>query len=247
MRPLFARPSMLGAMLALLVGGGVYTYVSGTQTDSGTGTRVAVVVAAQDIPARSRIEPAQLQLRELPADGVHSLAARMPDQVAGKFAIGPIRAGEQVLTADVSTAPGGSDLANLVAPGMRAMSFAISDASAAGGFVSPGDHVDVIAVFDSDKAASVIASDLEVLAVSAALLGSQPPAKDAKDQNKSPTSVSATVTVAVTPDVATRLALGEVMGVLRVAVRHTGDDGAAAAGTTELRQLLGVLSIGAPR
>ena len=64
MRPLFARPSMLGALLALLVGGGVYTYASGTQEDGG-GRRVAVIVALQDIPARTKIDPTLLQLKEL--------------------------------------------------------------------------------------------------------------------------------------------------------------------------------------
>jgi pilus assembly protein CpaB len=237
---------MLGAMLALLVGGGVYTYASGTG-DGGAGPRVAVVVAAQDIPARSKIEPAQLQVKQLPADAVHVLAARNADQLVGKFTSGAVRAGEQVLTVDVNNGVGGSDLAGLVKPGMRAMAFGVSDASAAGGLVSPGDHIDVIAVFDEDKAALVIASDIEVLAVSTALLGSQVPEKDAKTTNSNPTSITATVTVAVPPDVAPRIAMGEVLGSLRVSVRRTDDAGTAATSPTDLTQLLGVLAVGAGR
>ena len=247
MRPLFARPSMLGAMLALLVGGGVYTYTSGTQDQGGVSSaRVAVVVAAEDIPARSAIQPTQLRIKELPAEATHALAAKTPDQVVGKFSTRPLRAGEQILAPDVSAVQTGSDLANLVKPGMRAMAFGVSDASAAGGFVTPGDRIDVIGVFDQEEAAVVIASDLEVLAVSTALLGSKPPEKE-ELPNKNPTSITATVTVAVTPDVAPRIAVGETLGVLRVVVRHTGDDGAASTVPVDLKQLLGVLAAGPAR
>ena len=246
MRPLFARPSMLGALLALLVGGGVYMYASGTQ-DDGPSRRVAVVVALEDIPARTRIQPTQLQLKELPVDGVHVLAARSPEQLVGKFTGSAVRAGEQVLTVDVNDGKSGSDLAGLVKPGMRAMAFGVSDASAAGGLVSPGDHIDVIAVFDNDKAALVVADNLEVLAVSTALIGSQPEEKDAKTTNPNPTSITATVTVAVSPEVAPRIAMGEVLGALRVAVRGSGDAGNVAASPTGLEQLLGVLAVGVNR
>jgi pilus assembly protein CpaB len=246
MRPLFARPSMLGAMLALLVGGGVYTYASGTQTDGGSsGPRVTVVVAAQDIPARTKIEANHLATKELPAEAVLPEAARSADQVVGKFALGPLRTGQQILAAHVGVSQGGSDLAGLVQPGMRAMAFGVSDASAAGGLVSPGDHIDVIAVFDEGGAAVVVASDIEVLAVSAALLGSEPVQKDAKAaSNQSPTSVNATVTVAVSPDIAPRIAIGEVLGSLRVSVRRAGDLGSSDAAATSLTQLLGVLALG---
>jgi pilus assembly protein CpaB len=248
MRPLFARPSMLGAMLALLVGGGVYTYVNETQAAAGPRTaRVAVVVAIDDIPARSRIEATQLRLKEVPADAVHTLAARTPDQVVGKFTTRAIRADEQLLAPDVSAVQTGSDLAHLVKPGMRAMAFGVSDASAAGGFVSPGDRIDVIAVFNSAEAAVAIASDLEVLAFSSALLGSTPPTRDPSETNNSPTSVNATVTVAVSPDVAARIAIGEVLGVLRVVVRNTGDTGVTAATPVDLKQLLGALAGGPGR
>ena len=246
MRPLFARPSMLGALLALLVGGGVYMYASGAEGDGG-GRRIAVVVALQDIPARTKIEPTQLQLKELPADAVHILAARSPEQLVGKFTSSAVRVGEQVLTVDVNDGQSGSDLAGLVKPGMRAMAFGVSDASAAGGLISPGDHIDVIAVFDNDKAALVVADNLEVLAVSTALIGSQPQEKDAKTTNTSPTSITATVTVAVPPDIAPRIAMGEVLGALKVALRGTGDTGNVAASPTGIEQLLGVLAVGVAR
>ena len=165
----------------------------------------------------------------------------------GKFTNSVVRAGEQVLTVDVNDGQSGSELAGLVKPGMRAMAFGVSDASAAGGFVSPGDHIDVIAVFDGDKAALVLADNLEVLAVSTALIGSQLQEADAKTANSNPTSISATVTVAVAPDIAPRIAMGEVMGELRVALRGTGDTGSVAASPTDLTQLLGVLAVGANR
>lgn len=251
MRPLFARPSMLGAILALLVGGGAYVYMSGSD-GGGSGPKVDVVFAAQDIPARSKVEAVALTVKAVPAESVHPLALRGVEgvnQAAGRFILAPVRAGEPILSADLSTASSGGDLATLVREGMRAVSIAVSDASAAGGLIAPGDHIDLIGIFSEDKTASLVASDVEILAVSKALIGT-PPSAEAKTANSNPTSVNTTVTLSVTPEMAPRIMVGEVLGTLRVSLRRSGDNAPAPATTAQLNQLLLPLSTGsaaAPR
>ncbi len=248
MRPLFARPSMLGAILAVLVGGGAYAYL-GNSGGGASGPRVEVVFAAQDIPGRSKVDPATLVVKSVTADSVHPLALRGVEgvnQAAGRFTVAPIRTGEPLLSADLSNATAGGDLATLVREGMRAVSIAVSDASAAGGLIAPGDHVDLVGIFSEDKTASVIASDVEILAVSKALIGT-PQAQDPKAPNSSPTSINTTVTLSVSPEMAPRIMVGEVLGTLRLSLRRAGDTTPATASTAQLNQLLLPLSIAAPR
>lgn len=245
MRPLFARPSMLGALLALLVGGGAYVYLSGSQSGSGTAKTVPVVVAAADIPVRTRVEAAQLVVKQIPADLALPQAIRSVDAAVGRFVLAPVRVGEQVLAPDLGDAPNGSSLAQLIPAGKRAISFGVSDAIAAGGLIAPGDRIDVVGVFKDEKAAAMVASNVEVLAVSTALIGSESAPKSEKaTPNTSVTQVSATVTVAADVDVAQRIAMADELGALRVAVRRPSDNTADTTGTTELKQLLGVLSVG---
>lgn len=56
----------------------------------------------------------------------------------------PILAGEPVIEAKLARPGQGGVLAMLVAPGMRAVSVPIREETAAGGFIQPQDHVDVM-------------------------------------------------------------------------------------------------------
>ncbi len=246
MRPLFARPSMLGAILALLVGGGAYTYLSGNGGGS-SGAKVEVVFAAQDIPARSKIEAANLTVRAVPAESVHPLALRGLDgvnQAAGRYTLAPLHAGEALLSADLSTATTGGDLATLVRDNMRAVSIAVSDASAAGGLIAPGDHVDLIGIFAEEKTAALVASDIEILAVSKTLIGTQAP-DDKQAGSSSPTAINTTVTLSLTPEMAPRIMVAEVLGTMRLSLRKAGDNTASPAVSAQLNQLLQPLNVGA--
>ncbi len=239
MRPLFARPSMLGAIMALLVGGGAYSYLG---TDTGPAApRVTVVVAAEDIVGRSKIAAPQLLVKDFPAEAVHPLAVRTPDQAVGKFTLVPLRAGEPLIAADLSATPGNGDLATLVREGMRAVSIAVSDAGAAGGFIAPGDHIDLVGIFGEERLATFIASDIEVLAVSNALIGTPPPGKQ---PNGSPNAVNTTLTLSVTPEMAPRIIVGETLGMIRVSLRRAGDVAPAPNVQVKLDQLLQPLATG---
>jgi len=247
MRPLFARPSLIGAVLALLVGGAAYVYLSDAEsTTTSAVERTTVVVATRDVAVRGRVLVDDLELREVPVEAVHPLAVRDIAAAVDLFALSTIRAGEQVLSVDLGTQPGGSALSKLLPSGMRALSIGVSDAMAAGGLVEPGDRVDVVAVFEDSKAGAdgsvQVADNLEVLAVSAALLGADTTPDDTR--KTSPTSISATVTLAMSPDVAQRVALADEFGALRIVLRSAGDESIASSRPIELQDIIGVISSG---
>lgn len=225
------RPSILGAVLAVVVGIGTFLYLGDQDAGAAVGGEVemtAVVVAASDLNARVRFGEADLELRELPVSAVHPLAYRSIADVAGQFTANVLASGEQILPHHVSQDVLGGGLAELVPVGQRAISIAISNATAAGGLVSPGDRIDVIAIFTEDAAGrdgtSIVAQNVEVLAISQTVLGDKVDADRATAASSSPQSVSATVTVAVSLEDAQRLSLAESFGDLRVFLRNPDDE-----------------------
>jgi pilus assembly protein CpaB len=125
-------------------------------------------------------------------------------------------------------AGGGGVLAVTLDPGMRAMAVPLSAESAAGGFILPGDHVDVVQSRQMDGpngakkyAAGSVLRNVKVLAI---------------DQNtgkqKTPSVVGATATLEVTPDEAELLALSKAQGELTLTLRSYADTaGASSAGS----------------
>ncbi|MES1925920.1 Flp pilus assembly protein CpaB [Salinisphaera sp. T31B1] len=127
---------------------------------------------------------------------------------------------------------GGSTLAGAIPPGTQAMSLSISDVIAVGGFVQPGDFVDVLVYLRSsgeqvaDSQARILLRKARVLAYQEQLI-----TEDASnDQGGERGRRERTAVLAVPQAETTRVMLGASLGELRLALRGTerhvneGDD-----------------------
>jgi pilus assembly protein CpaB len=204
---------------------------------------VPVLVAAHDISERELLTAADVRLVDVASSGAHPLALRTVDDAVDLYASGFIAAGEQILPHDVSQEVFGGGLAQLVPEGRRAVSIAISNASAAGGLVSPGDHVDVIAIFDEElrgeAGTTIIAQNVTILALSQLVLGEElSVGETSPTAGQSPNAVATTVTVAVSLEDAQRIALAEAFGDLRVFLRHPDDDSEPFAAPVDLESVV---------
>lgn len=140
-----------------------------------------------------------------------------------------IEAGEPVTTqALVPDTKGGNNfLAAMIAPDMRAVSIAVKANTMVGGFLAPGDHVDVILSYapnlpnDAKKfsdeyvrrfASQTVLTNVKVLAVD----------QDAKNQDRQ-AKVGKTITLEVTQEGAQIVALATRMGDLTLALRRIGE------------------------
>jgi pilus assembly protein CpaB len=108
---------------------------------------------------------------------------------------------------------------------MRAVTVAVDPVSGVGGYLKPGDHVDVVATFrtfgiDREAVARTVLQDVQLLA-----LGSQIEKERLRKDGAKPSFSSGkdTATLLVTPAEAERLALAEAEGKLRLALRSAGD------------------------
>jgi pilus assembly protein CpaB len=233
------RALLLSLVVGLLAAFLLFRVVSSTQQTSTTVVTVPVVVAKQDIATRTVVTEAMLTIKQVPPS--LRLAAAFTDakSAVGQMVRSPISAGEQVLTGKVVTDPKNLGFSGGVPAGMRAVSINVTEVAAAGDLIQPGDSVDVIAVFARiDKGpddgsylvkpiesvakrytSATLAQDVKVLAIAQAF--DETPSANAKS-SKTPTDTK-TATLAVTPEDAQKLFLGDETGTLRLAL-HRFDD-----------------------
>ncbi|SAK43701.1 SAF domain-containing protein [Caballeronia pedi] len=183
-----------------------------------------VVVAARDLPAGQPLDAAALTVRMQaePAPGAFSDTAAL----IGRVPLAAIKTGTP-LTADALS----SGLADVVAPGERAVAVRIDETNAVGNFARPGDAVDVFFTLKREGGAAsgdaeisttqarLLLSKVRVLSIGDATLGSG--AATAKSTN--PGSPRTAVLAIRTADV-DALTLAESAGRLVLALRNSADD-----------------------
>ena len=108
----------------------------------------AILVAKQDIPKGSLIDPNMLDTAIIPSKFVQPQAASSLDRVSGMVVVAPISKGEQITLSKLTNTKnaGGGDLAGITPAGKRAISIAVDNIALLGGMVKPGDYVDIIAL-----------------------------------------------------------------------------------------------------
>jgi len=182
--------------------------------DSTRPQQIGVVVAAADIPFGAPIEARHLKKIEMVARERPPGSFTDPADVVGKVATAEILADEVLLERRFVTPGPGSPLAAVLAPEMRAVSVRVDDVVGVGGFILPGNRVDVIAARATGERAyaETILSNVKVLAVD----------QQASADKNAPVVVRA-VTLEVTPDGAEELARAKQLGALQLSLRNPMD------------------------
>ena len=209
---------------------------------------VPVVVAKADIPAGTTITDSMVELRNMAESDVGDQPIGTTADAIGKVARYPVFANEPLLYSKVvvTGANASNDvLRNIIEGGQRAMAIEISQVVGAGGLILPGDHVDIYwvpsKVLQDTAGAVIVAENVEVLAVQQTLEDLAPTAPGLQQEDGAATPVAAgpsqrvpgsqpdpipdaeTVTLMLTPDVASQLFCAASSGEIRLAVRAFGD------------------------
>lgn len=170
---------------------------------------VKVLVASHDLPVGARLTAADMSWQDWPAanlnaafitdgqaaqvapTGAAGVAKKASEAASNMFGgagmtamVGavvrePLLSGEPLIQRKVVRAGEGNYLSVVLTPGMRAIAVPVTVDSAAGGFIMPGDRVDVVLSRDNgDKGLTTqtVLRNLRVLAIDQAV----EPAKDAK-------------------------------------------------------------------
>jgi pilus assembly protein CpaB len=121
-------------------------------------------------------------------------------------------AGEPVLRSKVSEFGEKVTIADLIDPTKRAMAIRVNDVSGVGGFVTPGDRVDVLLTRRLDGDNMITATVLQDIVVRGI--------DQLADEDLDKPNVVRTVTVEVTPEQAQRVALAQEAGTLSLTLRN---------------------------
>ena len=199
---------------------------------------VANAAVARGMPLkRELLKVVNFPSESVPPGSFKSLDELSPANAPPKIALRDIVANEPVITAKIS-GTGAANLSAQLAPGMRAVGMRSSDVSGVGGFVLPGDRVDVLLtrVVGKEKDQNIV----QVLADNVLVLG-----VDQSADAEKPT-VAKAVTVEVTPEQAQSISLGQAVGEVSLALRQTADQTPSARRVMTVAELGGVRPAPAP-
>jgi pilus assembly protein CpaB len=177
-----------------------------------------VVVAKQPLRFGTELNASMLHEAPWPSDALPAGAfAKISDVMSGgrRVVLAAIEANEPVLALKITGAGQRATLSALVKPGMKAVTIRVNDVEGVGGFVLPGDHVDVVLTRQLEKGSAttqVVLQNTRVLAVD-----------QVADDRAAKATVAKSVTLEVDTIEAQKLWLSSSVGSLSLLLRKAGE------------------------
>jgi pilus assembly protein CpaB len=228
------KPARIIVLVIAVVAGGIAALLAGRSDPPPPAPVVQietaeVLIAASDIGLGSTVAAQDMRWQLWPAAGIGSNFIRQNDrpdaidQLAGSIARAPFSAGEPIRESKLIKGTGGGYMAAILPSGMRAISVEVSPETGAGGFILPGDHVDVILsrrdrvaernVGSEVHTSEVILSNVRVLAID----------QTVEEKSGQRVVIGKTATLELSPRQAETLALSRQLGTLSLALRSIVD------------------------
>ena len=227
----------VAALLALIASAGAYKFLSesGRVAEKARLQTVGIVVAVVDIPLGATINTNQVAVSAWPKENYPKDAIADPKTVIGRTALRDFVRGEPVIEGKLVPMNKPAGLLSLRVPqGMRAFSVKVNEVVGVGGFIVPDAMVDVVvttAISSSrqqDQISKIVLENVRVLAAGQVV--------EQQKDNK-PVTVN-TVTLAVTPDDAEKLALASNDGKIQLILRNYADSDNVVTGGIDKGRLL---------
>ena len=177
-----------------------------------------ILIASKDIYKGSVIDYKMLVLKPMPVKFIQPGALSSRESAVGKSALVTILAGEQILATKLAAPGAGLTLAGKTPPGKRAVTIGLDAASAVGGMIKPGDHVDILAIFITPAVTISLLQDVLILAVGQQMVPRPQGRARRAEQAASPTRRE-TITLALTPQEVRVLTVAMEQGKIRLTLR----------------------------
>jgi pilus assembly protein CpaB len=235
------RAAVLAAMCAgLLAALLAYLFLERQKARAAELTQpVHVVIAKQDISARTVIESYMVEPAVRPVGTLPRNTASYVYEVVGKVAVSSLPAGQPIQRSQVAVKSAALGLAYVVPSDMRAVTVALDPIIGVAGFAKAGDRVDVLATFQVDKISvtKTVLQNVELLAVGPEVRPTEVrrTAGGPEGPRERPNA-----TLSVSPQQAEKLILAESRGKLRLALRPVDDDSLVALKGITTTQLIGI-------
>jgi pilus assembly protein CpaB len=185
---------------------------------------VDVLVASTDIASGSVLSPESMRWEPWPRQSMNEAFVtrdKRPEaaaELSGAFVNTPFVAGEPINEARLA-ATNVNLLSNKLAPGKRAIAVKVTAESTAGGFILPGDRVDVIRTATRNGEDGQARSESEIIITNARVLAIDQTAAQAAEGNV----LGKTATLELAPQEAELIIAAEASGMLSLALRAVTD------------------------
>lgn len=218
---IIAAVAVLVGLIAVYLGNAYFSGVAERNEQIAEKAKMSrIVVAMQDMSFGTQVSPQNVRLANWPADSVPQGAfTSVEEATKNRVALRPIVIGEPILASKVSGDGRATLSANLPA-GMLAFTIPISADSGVGGYVRPGDIVDVLLTRQIpgegsqgyDKMTDVVLQAVPVLGIDLV-----------SDDKQTTPAIGKTATLQVSTMQAQKLALATKIGALDLALRNVAD------------------------
>lgn len=212
--------AVLIGLIAVYLANSYFTGVEERQAREAEANRMAqIVVATQDFQFGTPLATTNLRLANWPANSVPQGAFVSIEEATrgGRVALRPIAIGEPILSSKVSGEGGRATLSAILPEELRAVTIPVSAVSGVGGFIRPGDVVDVMltrqipgdGATGQDRMTNIVLENVLVLAID-----------QLADENAVEPQVGRTATVQTDLLGAQKLTLAQSVGSLSLALRN---------------------------
>ncbi|MBI3591637.1 MAG: Flp pilus assembly protein CpaB [Candidatus Melainabacteria bacterium] len=218
MNPLIVM-TVLAVFLGMVAALGIWQYLNKAQQQvKELSVTRAVVVANKQISAGAKLSEQDLAIKQLP---VHAVPKDYPSSIKlinGRIVKSTIQADEIITEAKLVGKGSAGGMPVVIPPGYRAITVKVNEVVGVGGFINPGDHIDILATVkqDNENYSKTILQNVLILAVGDKIL----------DPNLIPDplpKVVSQVTVALGPVDSEKLALAQETGQLHLVLRPYGE------------------------
>jgi pilus assembly protein CpaB len=191
---------------------------------------VEVLIAKKDLERGQLIAASDIEWQTWPKAATNSSFIQKTAQpnaiehFVGAIVREPVAAGQPIYDPMVVFAKGSGYMAAILPKGMRAVAMNVAPDSGAGGFILPGDHVDVVLTHHDKEAEKENAGTEKIL--SDTILRNVPVLaadQTVEDKGGQKVLLAKTVTLEVTPAQGEELELARVQGTLSLALRSLQD------------------------
>lgn len=229
----------IATLLGLIAAAGIWQYLTSTQETVRklTVTR-PVVVASKEIPAGTQLTEEYLTVKQLPAQTVPKDYPASVESIKGRVVRSIIKPEEIVNETRLVGVGGGGGLPFVIPPGHRALTIKVNEVTGVGGFVKPGDYIDLVSVVtknDKQTFSKTILQNVLILAAGDQIL-------DKSSVADPKAKIVSQITLALTPFDSEKLTLAGEIGQLHLALRPLGEQKSISVGGVRLDDVYGDLA-----
>lgn len=237
--PLIVMMSIAG-LLGLTAAFGIWQYLNKAQQQVKqlTVTR-AVVIAGKQIPAGTKLTEADLAIKQLPAQAIPKDYPSSIESIKGRIVKNTLQPEEIITEARLVGQGAAGGLPVVIPPGQRAITIKVNEVVGVGGFINPGDRVDIVSIInksDEQTFSKTILQNVLILAVGDKIL-------DLNTISDPQPKIVGQVTVALNPTESEKLALAANTGQLQLILRPIGEKNITSTEGITLQDIYGNLAI----